>query len=47
MTPSIVLRSPSSETSYARQGLPEAGLLEIGVEEVLAASQKLLGQSRG
>jgi heptosyltransferase I len=46
-TRSIVLRSPSSETSYARHRLPEAGLLEIGVEEVLAASQKLLGQSRG
>jgi heptosyltransferase I len=47
MTPSIVLRSPSSETSYSRQRMPEAGLLEIGVEEVLAASQRLLGQSRG
>jgi heptosyltransferase I len=47
MTPSIVLRSPSSETSYARRPRPEAGLLEIGVGDVLAAAQKLLGQYRG
>ncbi|HXW90218.1 MAG TPA: glycosyltransferase family 9 protein [Terriglobales bacterium] len=44
---SIVLRSPSSETSYARRRLPEAGLLEIGVEDVRAACEKLLGQCRG
>jgi heptosyltransferase I len=47
MTASIVLRNPSSETSYARHPRPEAGLLKIEVEEVLAASWKLLGQSRG
>lgn len=44
---SIVLRSPASATSYARRRLPEPGLLEIGVEEVLAACEKLLGQCRG
>jgi len=47
MTSSIVLRSPSSETSYTRRPRPEPGLLEIGVGEVLAAAQKLLGQYRG
>jgi len=47
LTPNIVLRSPSSETSYARHRAPEAGLLKIEVEEVLAASRKLLGQGRG
>jgi heptosyltransferase I len=47
LTPSIVLRSPSSQTSYVRHSMPEAGLLKIEVEEVLAASRKLLGQSRG
>ncbi len=46
-TASIVLRSPSSETSYTRRREPERGLLEIRVEDVLAASQKLLGQRRG
>ena len=47
LTASIVLRSPSSETSYARRRRPEAGLLEISVGDVLAAAQKLLGQYRG
>jgi heptosyltransferase I len=47
MTASIVLRSPSSETSYARHRMSDPGLLEIGVDEVLAASQKLLGECRG
>jgi heptosyltransferase-1 len=47
LTPSIVLRSPSSATSYARRPRPEAGLLEIGVGDVLAAAQELLGRYRG
>ena len=47
LTPSIVLRSPSSETSYARLPKPDAGLLEISVGDVLAAAETLLGQSRG
>jgi len=46
-TRSIVLRSPSSATSLTRRAAPDPGLLEIEVEEVVAAARKLLGQCRG
>ena len=38
----VVLRSAESETSHARRSQPEAGLLQISAEEVLAAARKLL-----
>jgi heptosyltransferase-1 len=41
-TRSIVLRSASSMTDHTRHGEPELGLLEITVEEVIAATRKLL-----
>jgi heptosyltransferase-1 len=46
-TRSIVLRSPASATSHARRTAPDPGLLEIDVDEVVAAAQKLLGRCRG
>ena len=46
-TRSIVLRSPSSQTSHARRAQPDAGLLEITSGEVLNAGRKLLGFSHG
>jgi heptosyltransferase I len=42
-TRSIVLRNPSSATTYARRSQPEAGLLEISADAVFAAARKLLG----
>ena len=45
-TRSIVLRSPSSITSHARVKEPEPGLLEITVDQVVAAAKKLLGAPR-
>jgi len=39
---SIVLRSPSSLTSHARRSEPEPGLLEITVDDVVAAARRLL-----
>ena len=42
---SIVLRSPTSLTSHARRSQPEPGLLEIGVEDVVAAARELLERS--
>jgi heptosyltransferase I len=42
-TKSITLRSASSATSHSRRATPDAGLLEIGVDEVVAAARKLLG----
>jgi heptosyltransferase-1 len=44
-TRSIVLRSASSLTDHTRRGEPEQGLLEITVDEVVAASRKLLQNS--
>lgn len=41
-TRSIVLRSASSQTDHSRYSEPERGLLEITVEEVVAAARKLL-----
>ena len=45
-TQSIVLRSASSITSHARRKEPEQGLLEITVDQVVAAAKKLLGAPR-
>jgi heptosyltransferase-1 len=44
-TRSIVLRSANSVTDHSRHLAPEQGLLEITVDEVVAASRRLL-QSR-
>jgi lipopolysaccharide heptosyltransferase I len=41
-TRNIVLRSASSRTSHKRRREPEAGLLEISADEVVAAARKLL-----
>jgi len=42
-TRSIVLRNPSSATTHARRSQPEAGLLEISVDEVVSAAREALG----
>jgi heptosyltransferase I len=42
-TRSIVLRSSSSLTSHARRAAPDPGLLEIGVDQVVAAARMLFG----
>ena len=44
---SIVLRSAASRTSHARASEPDRGLLEITVEQAVAAAQSLLGGARG
>ena len=45
-TRSIVLRNPASPTTHARTARPDDGMLEISVDEVVNAAQKLLaGQS--
>jgi heptosyltransferase-1 len=46
-TRSIVLRSPSSSTSHARNPQPDAGLLEITSDAVIVAARKLLESRRG
>ena len=46
-TCSIVLRSPSSETSHARHAEPEGGLLEISSDDVVAAARNLLRRCGG
>lgn len=46
-TRSIVLRSASSITSHARRSAPDPGLLEIEVNDVVAAARTLLEQIRG
>jgi heptosyltransferase-1 len=46
-TRSIVLRSPSSLTTHARRARPEAGLLEITADQVVAAARHLIGSRRG
>jgi heptosyltransferase I len=45
-TPSIVLRSPSSPTTHSRREQPDAGLLEISSDQVLAAVRQLLRSRR-
>lgn len=42
-TDSRVLRHPSSRRDHTRKKQPEAGLLSIGVDEVVAAARQLLG----
>jgi heptosyltransferase-1 len=46
-TRNIVLRSPLSPTTHRRHAAPDPGLLEIEVDEVVAAARKLLGQCGG
>ncbi len=46
-TRSIVLRSLSSPTTHSRSPRPDAGLLEITSDEVIAAARKLLRSCRG
>lgn len=46
-TRNIVLRSPVSVTSHARRVAPDEGMLEITVDQVLAAAQQLAEESRG
>ena len=43
-TKSIVLRSPASNTSYSHVPQRDDGLLEISVEQVVAAARQLLGE---
>jgi heptosyltransferase-1 len=42
-TRSIVLRSAESPTTHARRAAPDAGLMSIGSEVVLAAARELIG----
>jgi heptosyltransferase I len=47
-TRSIVLRNPESVTSHTRRKQADEGMLEIGVEEVVTAAERLLADaSRG
>ena len=47
-TRSVVLRNPESVTSHARRAQADEGMMGIGVEQVVTASQKLLAcASRG
>ena len=46
-TRNIVLRSPSSSTSYRHVAQAEGGLLEISPEQVVAAARKLLQERHG
>jgi heptosyltransferase-1 len=46
-TRSIVLRSPISPTTRSRRARPDPGMLEISVDEVVAAARKLLRSNRG
>jgi heptosyltransferase-1 len=46
-TRSIVLRSPISPTTHSRRAQPDPGILEISVDEVVAAARKLLRSNRG
>jgi heptosyltransferase-1 len=41
-TPSVVLRNPASPTTHSRRAQPDAGLLEISVDDVVAAACTLL-----
>jgi heptosyltransferase-1 len=44
--PFRVLRHPESRRDHARRSAPEAGLLTMEPEEVLAAVEELLGSAR-
>ncbi|MGH9553122.1 MAG: glycosyltransferase family 9 protein, partial [Terriglobales bacterium] len=46
-TRTIVLRSPSSRTSYRHVVQPDDGLLEISPGQVVAAARQLLGERHG
>ena len=46
-TRSIVLRSPISPTTHSRRARPDPGMLEISVDEVVAAARMLLRSNRG
>ncbi len=46
-TRSIVLRNPISPTSHSHRAQPDPGLLEIRVDEVVAAARTLLRSRRG
>jgi heptosyltransferase-1 len=46
-TRSVVLRSPSSQTSHKRLPHPAEGLLEITADQVIAAARSLLENARG
>jgi heptosyltransferase-1 len=46
-TRSIVLRNPVSPTTHSRRAQPDPGMLEISVDEVVAAARKLLRSNRG
>ncbi len=46
-TQNIVLRSASSPTTHARNPQPDAGMLEITSDQVIAAARKLLRSGRG
>jgi heptosyltransferase I len=39
----IALRHPESETTFSHQRRPDAGLMQIGADEVIAAARHLLG----
>jgi lipopolysaccharide heptosyltransferase I len=45
-TRSMVLRNPSSPTTHSRRQQPDAGLLEISSDQVLAAARQLLRSQR-
>jgi heptosyltransferase-1 len=45
-TRSIVLRNPASPTTHSRSQQPDAGLLEISSDQVLAAARQLLRSQR-
>lgn len=45
-TRSVVLRSPSSTTSHARNPNPDEAMLEIGVDEVVDAARTLIAEER-
>ena len=44
-TRNVVLRNPASTTSYSHHSNADDGLLQISSQEVLAASQQLIGSS--
>jgi heptosyltransferase-1 len=44
---SIVLRNPASPTTHARRLQPDLAMLEISVEEVVAAARRLLADDKG
>jgi heptosyltransferase-1 len=45
-TRSVVLRNPGSITDHSRHAEPDQGLLQITVEQVIAAAHQLIGQTR-